>query len=340
MSLADQVPDFSALRVAVVGDLIADHYLYGRPTRLSHEAPVMILRYQREEIGAGGAANVARNLWALGARTRLIGAVGCGDSGRSLLAYLAEDPVGADEIESVESWTTPTKTRVLGAASRRTPQQMLRIDREPEGPLEAAAVARLAEHVRGLAGEVDVLIASDYGYGTITEAMAAAIGAVERAGARVFVDPRDTMHLFEGVAALMPNLPQLAAYSGRATDELDDPAVLADCAHALIEAREVGWLLVTRGNRGMALFSRELDRQGVYVDASGADEIVDVSGAGDTAIATFALALAAGVDGPHAMRMANAAAGVVVMESGTAVCTASKLRTALAGAPTPEPGPA
>ncbi len=328
------VPDFTGLRVAVVGDLIADRYLYARPTRVSREAPVLVLRYERESIGAGGAANVARNLWALGARTRLYGAVGRAAEGRELLRQLDAE-IDAGGVAAAASWTTPTKTRVLGAEPGRTVHQVLRIDREPEQPVEPAVRRSIAAGVRALAGEVDAVLVSDYGYGLVDAEVAAAVRAVQTAGAKVVVDPRRTLDPFRGVDGITPNLSELASMAGV---ELGEPAAFEEVARAagiVLDRLAPQYLLVTLANRGMALFTRERP-QGVRVAASGPGEVVDVSGAGDTAAAAFTLALAAGLSGPHAMRLANAAAGVVVLETGTAVCPLSKLRSALPHAPRPE----
>jgi rfaE bifunctional protein kinase chain/domain len=335
MPLSDQVPDFSGLRVAVVGDLIADHYLYGRPSRLSREAPVMILRHVGEDIGAGGAANVARNLWALGARARVIGAVGDDETGRKLVAVLKASDLRTDEILTVDGRITPTKTRVLGAEPRRTMQQMLRIDREPDGEFDATTKHAISDRVRSVIGEIDALVVSDYGYGTASDELAEIAREASQAGVTVVLDPRESLSYFRGITAITPNLSELARATGHGTDDFDDWATLGKAARSLVEANDLKCLMVTMGNRGMSLFGRELPENGIHVASSGSDEVIDVSGAGDTAAATFSLALAAGMDGSSAMRMANAAAGVVVMESGTAVCTASKLRSALPKSPVP-----
>ena len=336
MPLSDQVPDFSSCRVAVVGDLIADRYLHGRPSRLSREAPVLVLRHQGEEIGAGGASNVALNLWALGARTRLFGALGDDESGDRLMAVLDEGTTRTNGVVRIPGWTTPTKTRVLGAEPRRTPQQILRIDREPDGPPDAATISAVVDGLRSVVDEVDALFVSDYGYGLVGEEVGEVAREMAAAGKVVVLDPRDSLPHFRGITAVSPNLKELARATGHVADDFDDLDVLTKAARSIVDEHDIGWLLVTMGNRGMSLFGRELDG-GVFVEASGSDTVIDVSGAGDTAAATFLLALAAGVDGPTSMRMANAAAGVVVMESGTALCTDSKLRSALPDSPVPGP---
>lgn len=323
------VPDFTGLRVAVGGDLICDHHVVAEPRGLSREAPVMVLRHRSESVGAGGAANVARNLRALGAATACLGALGRDARGREVIERLEGEGVDVGGIATHPEWTTPTKTRVLAAEPRRWPQQVLRIDREPEAPLFAAARARLAADVRALAGRVDALVVSDYGYGAVGDELAAAASQLAAKGVVVVLDPRRRAHGFAGLAGLTPNLGEVAALSGVDAVELDAPARLAEVAQALRERAGARHLLVTRGNLGMALWSADGAPGGLWVPASGSGNVTDVSGAGDTAAAVFALALAAGCEAARAMELANAAAGVVVMESGAAVCGREALCAAL-----------
>lgn len=328
------VPDFTALRVAVVGDLLVDHYVYARPTRLSREAPVIVMRHAGEEIGAGGAANVARNLWGLGAQTVLVGAVGRDAHGRELIRLLEGEQISVDAVQTVLGFTTPTKTRILGAEPGRTMHQVLRLDREPERPVSPEVQRRIADDIRSLVGRVDALLLSDYGYGLVAGEVAEAAKEVLDAGAVVGLDPRKDFELLPGATAMTPNLAELANATGRDLDEMADYAEVVKAAGELCDRAEPEWLLVTMGNRGMALFSNE-HTGGITIRPAGAESVIDVSGAGDTAAAAFTLALAAGLEGPRAMRLANTAAGVVVMEHGTAVCPLSRLRSELPAAPQP-----
>jgi rfaE bifunctional protein kinase chain/domain len=330
-----RVPDFARLRVAVVGDLIADHYVYARPGRLSREAPVMVLRHVSERVDAGGAANVARNLWALGARVQLFGTIGPDEVGEQLLGILSADAIDTSGVLRVPSWTTPRKTRVLAAEPRRTMQQVVRIDRDTVAAPDPEARAALRDKLRSLAGAVDALLVSDYHYGLVETDLAEVVRELQDAGALVVLDPRRNLNVFRRPTAITPNLSELARGVGRPEEDLEEPERVVEAAHEVLERVGPRWLLVTMGNRGMALFGAELPHGGLSVEASGSAEVVDVSGAGDTAAAAFTVALAAGVDGPSAMRLANAAAGVVVMENGTAVCSSSRLRAALAEAPEP-----
>jgi len=334
MSALDERLDFSGLAVAVVGDLVADHSIVCEPRGLSREAPVMVLRHQGESIGAGGAANVARNLSALGARTRVLGAVGRDARGRELLQILCDEAIDASGVVTVPGWTTPTKSRVFAAEPRRSRQQVLRIDREPDEPVGAVLRRGLAERVRALAGDVDVVVASDYEYGAVDAGLAAAALELERQGTPVVLDPRRAVERFRGVTAMTPNIGELARFQGVDVRALADDEAVVSAGRELFERLALRWLLVTRGNRGMALFGR--DGQVATIPASGQDDVTDVSGAGDTAAAAFALALAAGRDGLEAMRLANAASGVVVMKSGAATCSPSELERVAPACPRPQ----
>jgi D-glycero-beta-D-manno-heptose-7-phosphate kinase len=329
------VPEFAGLRVAVAGDLICDHHVVAEPRGLSREAPVMVLRHRSESVGAGGAANVARNLRALGATTLCLGALGRDARGREVIERLESEGVDVAGVRTHTDWTTPTKTRVLAAEPRRWPQQVLRIDREPDAPLAAAARARLGDDVRSLAGRVDALVISDYGYGAVGDELAAAAAELAAEGVVVVLDPRRRVHGFGALTGLTPNLGEVATLCAVEPTELEAPARLAAFAQCLRERAGARHLLVTRGNLGMALWSADGAPEGLWVPASGSGNVTDVSGAGDTAAAVFALALAAGSAAPRAMELANAAAGVVVMESGAATCGREALCAALPQAARP-----
>jgi len=335
MSELSQIPDFSKLRVAVVGDLVADHYLYARPQRLSREAPVMVLSHEREKVGAGGAANVACNLSSLGAQVRIFGAAGDDAHGCELTRLLDANGIDTAGLDLLSGWTTPTKTRVLAAEPRRSLQQVLRIDREPKAPPDDLVRRRVAERVRGLAAEVDAVLVADYEYGMVCEEVAAAVRKLAACGVVVLVDPRDLIDSFRGVTAFSPNVTELARFSNEAPEDLDEPERLHGVAARFLERTRARLLLVTLGNRGMALYGEGLGPAGVSVPASGTGEVTDVCGAGDTAAAVFALALAMDLDPILGMVLANAASGVVCLEHGAAMCSPAQLRAALPAAPLP-----
>jgi len=329
MSARVRVPDFSRLCVAVAGDLVADRYLYASPRKLSREAPVLVLRHERETLGLGGAANVARNLRVLGAKTELFGLAGRDASGRELAARLDEEHIGHAGVLSVPGWVTPTKTRVLAAEPRRSAQQVLRIDREPSDAAPAARRAEIVRRMRASAAQFDALVVSDYEYGLVGEELGALAREWTAAGRTVVLDPRRALAPFRGITALTPNVGELARFTGAEPERLDDPAALARAARELLGQSAVRWLLVTRGNLGMALFGAGVPSAGLFVAASGTGEVTDVSGAGDTSAAVFALALAASRPAAESMQLANAAAGVVVLEHGAAACSRADLERAL-----------
>jgi rfaE bifunctional protein kinase chain/domain len=210
---------------------------------------------------------------------------------------------------------------------------VLRIDREPATAPEADAWRALGASARALAGRVDALVVSDYGYGAVGDELAAAARELAAAGVTVVLDPRRRTAGFEGLAALTPNVGELAQLVGVDPASLAEPRALARAARELLGATRARHALITRGNEGMALWGAGLPEEGVLVAASGSGNVTDVTGAGDTAAAVFALALAARCEPVFAMQLANAAAGVVVMEGGTATCSAAALRAALPVAP-------
>ena len=230
---------------------------------------------------------------------------------------------------------TPTKTRVLAAEARRFPQQVLRIDREPPGPLPAPSRAEIAAHLAERRAEFDALVVSDYEYGLVGEELGRVATAFASLGTTVVLDPRAGLADYTGLTALTPNVGELARFVGSDPERLDRATELRAAARELLDRARCRWLLVTRGNLGMALFGEGLPEEGVAVEASGSGEVTDVSGAGDTAAAVFASSLAAGRPPEQAMVFANAASGVVVMENGTAVCPWPELKAALATTPAP-----
>ncbi len=323
--------DFSHLDVAVAGDLLVDHDLYAEPRRLSREAPVMVLRHVRDRVGAGGAANVARNLRALGCHVRVFGVVGPDDAGRRLRELLDEESIDTSGVLTIDGYDTPTKTRVLAAEPRRHLQQILRIDHEPARALEAGDRTAVAAALRSAVGSLDAVVLSDYGYGLAGGEIGDVSRVIAANGAIAVLDPRSAVGGLTGLTAMTPNVQELASCTGCRPNDVDDRGGLAAAAAALLRLASCRYVLVTRGSSGMALFGDDLPSEGTFVAAAGTDQISDVCGAGDTAAAAFAVGLAAGRTAPDAMVLANAAAGVVVLEHGAAACSVEALDGALAG---------
>jgi D-glycero-beta-D-manno-heptose-7-phosphate kinase len=323
------VDAFPRRRVAVVGDIVADEFLTGQISRVSREAPVLILRYDATRVVPGGAGNAANNVAALGGRVDLVGLVGRDESGRALVGSFPRS-VSTRSLVRSPKYRTPCKTRVLAGGIHSAKQQLVRIDREPSGPLDPVAVRAVEAAVLKAADTVDAIVLSDYGYGLVTPALAAAVTARLRKTARgravpVLVDSRYSLGAYRGLTACTPNEPEVEQLLGVEID--DDAEALERAGRALLRKSQMAAVLITRGSRGMALF--EPGRPTVHVPIYGTDEIADVTGAGDTVMATMALALAAGASFADAARLANYAGGIVVMKRGTATVSPRELRAAI-----------
>jgi rfaE bifunctional protein kinase chain/domain len=316
---------FPRVRAVVAGDLVADEFIYGQIDRVSREAPVLILGYDSTEVLPGGAGNAANNVAALGARVDLVGVVGRDVPGNRLLAAL-DGRARLAGIVRASGHVTPVKTRILAGGVHSAKQQVVRIDRAGGRPAPSivrrveAALARVIPHA-------DIVIISDYGGGLITpavwgRAMAAAAG---RRRPRVLVDSRYALDGFTGMTACTPNESEVEALLGIRIGESRE--TLERAGRTLLDRLGCEAVLITRGSRGMALF--EKGRPTDHIAIVGSDQVTDVTGAGDTVIATFGLALAAGATFGEAARLANQAGGLVVMKRGTATVSLDELRAAL-----------
>jgi D-glycero-beta-D-manno-heptose-7-phosphate kinase len=304
------IPDTSAARILIVGDVMLDRYWFGDVSRISPEAPVPVVKVERTEERPGGAANVARNCSALGARTALLSVVGADEAGASLARLLAASNIEASLHEDVQLATT-VKLRVLGRQ-----QQLLRIDFE-NWPAHEVLRAKLAEFEERLAA-CDVVILSDYGKGGLAH-ITEMIRLARAADKPVLVDPKGEDYArYAGATVLTPNRSELRQVVGRWKDDDD----LASRVERLREELGFEALLLTRSEEGMTLFSAA----GALHEAALAREVYDVSGAGDTVIATLAVMLASGQGLAAAMKLANRAAGIVVGKLGTATCSLEELR--------------
>jgi rfaE bifunctional protein kinase chain/domain len=332
--LIELAESFPRQRVLVLADLVADEFASGEISRVSREAPVLILRHVETSLIPGGGANAANNLVDLGAQVLLVGAVGDDPAGQALLEYFRQKKVGTSFVAVARGWTTPTKTRYLAGFTHTSRQQVLRVDREPAGPCPADVRKRLGRSAKSLAAQADAVLISDYGFGAVTPAVVRSMKLDGRRAASavrrpVTLDSRYSLLAYAqaGITAATPNEPELETlYHQRIGD--NTPALDRLGRRAL---RHLGLkaLVVTRGKDGMALF--EPGRRSLAIPVYGAAEAVDVTGAGDTVIATFTLALAAGATFADAARLANYAGGIVVMKRGTATVTQAELLAALRG---------
>lgn len=323
--LRSLLPAFEGRRIAVAGDYVLDRFVYGHPKRVSREAPVVILRFWKEETLPGGAGNTAANVRALGGIPLPLGVVGDDAEGRALTASLEGRGVETAGLVRAKGYATPTKTRILGGAPHSIKQQIVRYDREdslPEGSPEARLLReRAAETARGAHGA----ILSDYGYGAISPETVAPLRAAIGAGAPILVDSRHALLTYRGVDAVTPNEEEIEECVGFPLgDSLES---LERAGSVLRERIACPNVLVTRGSRGMALFPASGPPQ--VIPVHGTDQVADVTGAGDTVLATFSLALSAGATPLEAALLANFAGGVVVMKMGTATVTRDEIARAI-----------
>jgi rfaE bifunctional protein kinase chain/domain len=319
---------FPAVRLALWGDLVVDEFIDGQVNRISREAPVLILDYLRSQHIPGGAANTAANIAAVGATVVPVGVVGDDASGRALLKALEQRGMDVSRIDVIPGLDTPTKSRVSGAGLHTTRQQIVRIDRGRPHDLPPAVRRRLAATAQEAATATKGLVVVDYGYETVDPVAVRRLARSLRPRRRlVAVDSRWRVLEFSGVTTVTPNEPELEAALGISLERSDGPA-LGQAGDELLRRLECRSVLVTRGSHGMAVFNRPGVRP-VLIPVYGTDEVADVTGAGDTVMAVYAVALAAGARPPEAARLANYAGGLVVMKHGTATVSRQELHRAI-----------
>jgi rfaE bifunctional protein kinase chain/domain len=319
---------FPARRVAVIGDLIADEFIYGRVARVSREAPVLILQYDSTQIVPGGAGNAANNVAALGGRTQIVGLTGKDEAGKRLHASLAH--VNTRGLLSPQGYCTPVKTRILAGGVHTAKQQIVRIDRVVSSDYGASSRAAFTRAALKAAAECDAILMSDYGTGLVTPELATALsskvdGRARRGAVPIVIDSRYDLLKYRGLTACTPNESEVEQMLD--TRIGDNLKALERAGRELLKRTRMNAVLITRGSRGIAVF--EPDRPTIHVPIYGSDEVADVTGAGDTVIATLALAIAAGASFDEAARLANYAAGLVVMKRGTATVSPQELRDAI-----------
>jgi len=328
--LLQRIDAMAGQPVAMLVDLVADVFITGTPKRISREAPVLILSYQGERLTPGGGANAVANVAALGGRPLPLGVVGDDAHGQGLLAELAARGVTMEGIAVRPGYRTPTKVRILGGGKHSIKQQIVRYDIEETLELTGEERERFTRLLQSWSGAARVAILSDYGYGAVEPAMLPQVRAALGEGATLIADSRYRLGGFAGLDGATPNEEEAEALLGSTID--DDPDRLEEAGRTLRERLGARFLLITRGSRGMSLFQPEVS---AHLPVSGTDQVADVTGAGDTVIGTFALALAAGADPVEAALLANYAGGIVVMKMGTATCSPEELRRAVETDPRP-----
>lgn len=321
------VDAFPGVTVTVLGDLVADEFVFGEISRVSREAPVLILKHRERMVVPGGGGNAVYNLADLGINVLPVGIVGDDEPGRLLLQRFRQKRIPASGIIRVKGYPTVTKTRILAGMTHSSRQQVVRVDREPDNPPSSGAVRQIVSSARQYIRASDALLVSDYGYGAATPEILAAIRNASRMPEiPVSLDSRYRMLDYAGsVTAATPNEPEVEE-ALRVTIGNDTEKLFAS-GKSLLDKMKLQSLIITRGRDGMAAFERR--KNPVMIPIHGSDQIADVTGAGDTVIATFTAALAAGADTESAARLANYAGGIVVMKRGTATVTRDELIAAI-----------
>jgi len=321
-TLLSIIERFPRRRIVMLGDLVADEYVYGEIVRVSREAPVLILKQREKHVMPGGGANAVNNLADLGAQVIPVGVVGEDETGEALLGYFRGKSISTRYVVRLAGHQTPTKSRILGGLSHWQRQQIVRIDREPAQLLAGEVRRRLTRSVLSLLRTSSALLVSDYGYGTTDAREVEFLSrSKECAPLPVAVDSRYDLLAYKYVTTATPNEPEVEAAFGETIGHNLDR--LHALGRKLMRRQRLRALLITRGRDGMVLF--EPRREPRHLPIFGSDQAVDVTGAGDTVIAAYTLALGAGANFLHAAMIANCAGGLVVMKRGTASVTGAEL---------------
>jgi D-glycero-beta-D-manno-heptose-7-phosphate kinase len=327
LALAERVEQFASKTIVVLGDFVADEYQFGDISRVSREAPVLILRHRETQLVPGGGANAASNFAALGARVLPVTAVGDDDTGATLTRYFREKGVSPRGLLRVKNRATPTKTRFLAGWAHTVAQQVLRVDREPQFEMPEDTHTKLLAKLKASLKSADALAISDYGFGVATPALVRQARAAAKNGLPITLDARHHLDAYTkaGVTSATPNEAELEALHhvsiGQNVEELKR------CGFATLTQMKLQALIVTRGRHGMALF--EPGHRFTHIPVHGSDQAVDVTGAGDTVLAAYTLALACGACALEAAHIANIAGGLVVMKRGTATVSRDELLGAI-----------
>jgi rfaE bifunctional protein kinase chain/domain len=327
LALAEYVERFPSRTIVVLGDFVADSFQFGEISRVSREAPVLILRHRETEIVPGGGANAANNFASLGAKVLPIAAVGDDAAGAQLIESFRKKNVDVSGIVRVSGWTTPTKTRFLAGWAHTVGQQVLRVDYEPTSPLPVPARKKLHRILLAKLKRADALAVSDYGFGVVAPNELRQVRTRVRKDLPVTLDSRYSLtdYRLAGITAATPNEAELEVLHHTSIGK--NLAELRRCGEATRVHMKLPSLLVTRGRDGMALF--QAGESPTFIAVHGSDQAVDVTGAGDTVLATYTLALASGATPLEAAHLANIAGGLVVMKRGTATVSREELSEAI-----------
>jgi len=327
VALAEVVERFSTKTVVVLGDFVADAFQFGDITRVSREAPVLILKHRETQIVPGGGANAANNFAALGAKVIPITAVGEDQAGYRLLEFFRGKKVDVSGILQVKRWTTPTKTRFLAGWAHKVGQQVLRVDYEPDQPLPPEIHNKIQSTLAKVLKKADALAVSDYGFGVAgPQELSKILSSIKRP-LLATLDSRYSLTDYKraGLHSATPNEGEIEALHHTSIGK--NLAELERCGRATLAEMKLESLVVTRGRDGLALFQPGM--QTVHIPIHGSDQPIDVTGAGDTVLAAYTLGLASGASPLEAAHLANIAGGLVVMKRGTATVSRAELLEAI-----------
>ena len=324
------VEAFPNVTITVLGDLVADEFVFGEISRVSREAPVLILKHRERTVVPGGGANAANNLADLRVNVLPVGLVGDDEPGRLLLRHFRHKRIPVSGVLKDKSFTTVTKTRILAGMAHTTRQQVVRVDREPIEAPNVHLTRELYLAARNYAHASDALLISDYGYGSATPALVTALrekGKVQTLP--IILDSRFRMLEYSGITSATPNEPEIEEALGVRIGH--DWNRLVSAGEQLIRRMKLQSLVITRGRDGMVVFDDK--HKPVDIPIVGSDQVTDVTGAGDTVIAAYTAALAAGATTEEAAQIANYAGGIVVMKRGTATASQVELLEAIGQSP-------
>src|SRR5437879_6982992 len=329
LALRECVEQFNTKTIVLLGDFVADEFQYGEISRVSREAPVLILKHRETQILPGGGANAANNLASLGARVLPVTAVGDDAAGDALVAHFRRQAVNVSGILRARGWRTPTKSRFLAGWAHTVGQQVLRVDYEPKLSLPDAIRKKLRQRVTANLARADAFAVSDYGFGIATPELVQEMSAKLKNALPVTLDARYQLHRYAkaGITSATPNEAELEGEHHTVIGE--NSADLARAGRVTLSTMKLQSLLVTRGRHGAALF--EPGDRFTQISVHGSDQAVDVTGAGDTVLAAYTLALASGASPLEAAHIANIAGGMVVMKRGTATISREELLNAIRG---------
>jgi D-glycero-beta-D-manno-heptose-7-phosphate kinase len=320
------VEAFPKITITVVGDLVADEFVFGEISRVSREAPVLILKHRERTVVPGGGANAIYNLADLGVNVLPVGVVGDDEAGKLLIKAFRHKHIPVTGVLKDKGYTTVTKTRILAGMTHSARQQVVRLDREPAAEPNQHLRRELVLAAREYARASDALLVSDYGYGAATPQILSAIrykGGLD--GVPITLDSRYRMLEYSGITAATPNEPEVEQLMGLRIGQNWERLLTA--GGQIMAKMKLRSLVITRGRDGLVAFDKR--HKPVDIPIHGSDEVADVTGAGDTVIATFTAALAAGASTEEAAHLSNYAGGIVVMKRGTATVSRAELLQAL-----------